>query len=81
MLLFLSDDVQCNIVVGDLAGVENRFTCSPSSIINLDEIYRTKSDRYKISTTNDLEIYFDSLMKDILDYEEGEWVSRSACHD
>ena len=56
------NDVQCNIVVGDLAGVENRFTCSPSSIINLDEIYRTKSDRYKISSTNDVEIYFDLLV-------------------
>ena len=58
-------DVQCNIVIGDLAGVENKFTCSPSSIINLDQIYITKSDKYKVKPgTNQAknEIYYDALI-------------------
>ena len=35
----LNNVIKSNIVVGDLAGVENRFTCKPTRIVILDNIY------------------------------------------
>jgi hypothetical protein len=46
-----------NIVVGDLAGVENRFTCKPSRLVILDNTYRNLSNKYRNKP-----IYFDNFI-------------------
>ena len=43
-----NDEGSAKIVICDLAGVEDKFTCELSELMILDRNYNTKSDKYKI---------------------------------
>lgn len=49
------------IVICDLAGVEDEFTCNCEQLVNLLNIYRTKSDKYSDKNLVDNKLYFDNF--------------------
>jgi hypothetical protein len=49
------------IVICDLAGVEDEFTCNCEQLVNLLNIYRTKSDKYSHKDLIDNKLYFDNF--------------------
>jgi len=49
------------IVICDLAGVEDEFTCNCEQLINLLNIYRTRSDKYSDKQLIDNKLYFDNF--------------------
>jgi hypothetical protein len=49
------------IVICDLAGVEDEFTCNCEQLVNLLNIYRTKSDKYSHKELIDDKLYFDNF--------------------
>ena len=49
------------IVICDLAGVEDEFTCNCEQLVNLLAIYRTRSDAYSHKDEIDHKLYFDNF--------------------
>jgi hypothetical protein len=64
--IYKNDNKYTSMVIGDLAGVENKFTCAPSRILILDDIYRTQSDKYK---DNPEKFYFDNFLCNVNEYQ------------
>jgi len=57
------------LVICDLAGVEDEFTCNCEQLVNLLNIYRTKSEKYKDGNLVDTKLYFDNYTCDSVDYQ------------
>jgi hypothetical protein len=57
------------LVICDLAGVEDEFTCNCEQLVNLLNIYRTKSEKYKDDNLEDTKLYFDNYTCDSDDYQ------------
>jgi hypothetical protein len=56
------------LVICDLAGVEDEFTCNCEQLVNLLNIYRTKSKKYSDTNSVDKKLYFDNYTCDSDDY-------------
>jgi hypothetical protein len=57
------------LVICDLAGVEDEFTCNCEQLVNLLNIYRTKSEKYKDDNLVDNKLYFDNYTCSDSDYQ------------
>ena len=62
-LLDNSRNILSNIVIGDLAGVENTFSGNPSKLVILDKNYSEHSDKYSNKDINEpSKLYFDNFL-------------------
>lgn len=57
------------LVICDLAGVEDEFTCNCEQLVNLLNIYRTKSEKYRDDNLIDKKLYFDNYTCSNSDYQ------------
>ena len=67
--IYKNETLHSKLVICDLAGVEDEFTCNCEQLVNLLNIYRTKSEKYKDDNLEDTKLYFDNYTCDSDDYQ------------